>query len=67
MIIKWVNKFSGETGFVLSVDKKNKHFNNTFNKDQARRYASEASATSIVNLLISFGEGENNDFEVIAA
>ena len=66
MIIKWTNKFSGETGFVKSINKKEKHFDNTFNKAEARRYASVGSATQIVNMLMSFGEGENNNFEIVA-
>lgn len=66
MIIKWTNKFSGETGFVKSINKREKHFDNTFNKAEARRYASVGSATQIVNMLMSFGEGENNNFEIVA-
>ena len=27
-IIKWTNKFSGETGYVESISSKEKHFNN---------------------------------------
>lgn len=66
MIIKWTNKYSGETGFVRSVNKKERHFDNTFDIAEARKYASVSSANSVIKLLVSFGEADNNDFEVIA-
>lgn len=63
--IKWTNKYSNETGFVMSVDNKNKHFVNTFNEDEAKVFANSGAANTTINRLIQFGEGDNNIFETI--
>lgn len=63
--IKWTNKYSNETGFVMSIDNKNKHFVNTFNEDEAKVFANSGAANTAINRLIQFGEGENNVFETI--
>ena len=64
MIIKWTNKFSGESGYVKSISVKGKHFNNTYNKDEARVFTSKGRLTAALNQLKSFGETQNNDFTV---
>lgn len=65
MKIKWVNKYSQESGFVKNVDYKRHHFINTFNEDEAKKYASTDSANKTIAKLIDYGEGENNDFFVL--
>ena len=66
VVIKWTNRFSGETGFVHSVSAKEKHFNNTYEQNDAHKYASPSVAKRTINSLIGYGEAENNDFEVVA-
>lgn len=66
VIIKWTNKHSGETGYVESVSSKNKCFINTANKKDAKKY-SEKAVKGILTKLESYGEAENNDFEVVKA
>ena len=65
VVIKWTNKFSGETGYVKSVSTKEKHFNNTYEQNDARQYASETTANKAISNLIGYGEAENNNFEVV--
>jgi hypothetical protein len=65
VIIKWTNKFSNESGFVESVDTKAKHFNNTFEYNQAKKYKSDSVARGMISKLVSYGEGDNNDFEIL--
>lgn len=64
VVIKWTNKFSGETGYVESISSKEKHFNNAYEFEDAKQY-SETSAKGILTNLAKFGEAENNDFELI--
>lgn len=66
VIIKWTNKYSGETGYVESVSAKNRYFINTEKKKDAKRY-SEKAVKGILTKLESYGEAENNDFEVVKA
>jgi hypothetical protein len=65
MIIKWINKFSREEGYVQSVSTKEKHFVNTFDRSEAKIYKTMGAAKTAVKSLISYGEGENNEFEII--
>ena len=67
MIIKWINRNSREEGFVKSVSAKEKHFINTFDRSEAKVYKTEAAAKTSVKSLISYGEGAENDFEIIPA
>ena len=67
MLIKWTNKFSGETGFVQSISKKEKHFNHTFDKKSAKVYKDKSAAQRIITLLTSYCEAEANDFAIISA
>jgi len=63
-IIRWTNKFSGEVGYVKQLRQKDKCFENTYEKSEAKTY-SDSVAKGVVTKLISYGEGKNNDFEVI--
>ncbi len=65
-VIKWVNKWSGETGFVKSIQRKKGHFVNTFDQAEAKKYKDEDSINQALDVLITIGEGENNFFEVVA-
>lgn len=66
VIIKWTNRYSGETGYVESVSSKNRCFINATKKKDAKRY-SEKAVKGILTKLESYGEAENNDFEVVKA
>lgn len=65
--IKWTNKYSGEVGYVKSVSNKEGHFNNTFDENKAKKYDSSIKAEKVIEKLISFGEGDNNNFEIVGA
>ncbi len=65
VIIKWINKFSNETGYIASLSTKNECFINTFEQEEAKKY-SEKSVTGIMKKLESYHETDNNNFEVIA-
>ena len=64
-VIKWTNKFSGETGYVQSISAKEKHFNNTYDINETKRYKENIAKGMITNLT-SYGEAENNNFEIIS-
>ena len=66
MKIKWTNTYSHESGFVKSVDYRNKHFVNTFNEGEAKKFVSVESAQKTINKLIEYGEGELNVFEILS-
>ncbi len=38
MKIQWTNKYSGERGYVKTIHKKEKFFENTFNKEEAKTF-----------------------------
>lgn len=65
MKIRWTNKYSGESGFVKWVDYKKHHFHNTFNENEAKKYASVESAQKTIYKLIEYGEGDNNNFDIV--
>lgn len=65
MIIKWINRFSGEVGYVKSISIKEGHFNNTFDISEARKLANLGTLKAAVNSLIKMGEAENNEFIAI--
>ena len=62
-VIKWTNRFSNETGYVKTISNKEKHFVNTYEKEEAKTYT-EVNGNKAINRLISFGEGDNNIFEL---
>lgn len=65
MIIKWTNRYSGEVGYVKSIDYRNKHFNNTFDIAEAKDFGKESTVKKAIDKLVEYGENENNTFEVI--
>lgn len=66
VIIKWTNKYSNETGFVKQLRQKDRCFENTYEEAEARNYSSQSVARGVVKKLISYGEGKNNNFEIIS-
>ena len=66
VVLKWTNKYSGETGYVASVSTKEQCFVNTFNKEEAKSY-SEKAVKGILTKLDNYHETDNNIFEVIEA
>lgn len=65
MIIKWTTRYSGEVGYVKSIDYRNKHFNNTFDIAEAKDFGKESTVKKAIDKLVEYGENENNTFEVI--
>jgi len=66
VVLKWTNKYSGDTGYVASISTKAECFVNTFDKDEAKRY-SEKSVKGIMTKLEKYHETDNNIFEAIEA
>ena len=66
-ILKWTNKYSGETGYVESISSKSKCFINTFDEKTAKRYANRIVAERMLASLKSYGEADNNNFDIIEA
>ena len=64
--LKWKNRFSGEEGYVASVSKAKGYFINTFDKAEAKKYASEAAAQKDLVTLEALGEFVNNEFSTEA-
>jgi hypothetical protein len=64
VILKWTNVFSNETGFVKSISNSERHFINTYNADEAKKYSGK-TINNVLAKLKSFGETENNVFEVV--
>ncbi len=60
--LKWKNKLSGEEGYVASVSKAKGYFVNTFDKAEAKKYASAAATQKDLVILEQLGELENNTF-----
>jgi hypothetical protein len=60
--LKWKNKLSAEEGYVASVSKAKGYFINTFDKAEAKKYASEAATKKDLTILKELGELENNEF-----
>lgn len=65
MIIKWTNRTSKETGYIRCVDYKGQYFINTYDIDDAKKFNSIELALKMIDMLISYGEGIENQFEVI--
>lgn len=64
-VIAWTNKFSQETGFVKTISKKKGYFENTFEKEDARKFRSDKEANNALAQLTELGEDEKNDFTVV--
>lgn len=65
-IICWRNKWSGDEGFVKQIRQSSGYFINTFDKEEARRYRTSNEAQKAIDVLMSYGEGQNNDFFVVS-
>ena len=50
MKIKWTNKWSGDTGFVKSINSKKKEFENTFNESEAKVFNKSVITRTIKQL-----------------
>lgn len=61
-VLKWTNKYSGETGYVGSVSKKKGYFTNEPDILRAKRYITDKAISNDLEILKSFGEFKNNDF-----
>lgn len=61
-ILKWRNKFSNETGYVGRVLKSKGYFENTHNRETAKKYRYESEAKKDIAALEEMGEAQNNDF-----
>lgn len=61
-VLKWTNKYSGETGYVGTVSKKKGYFTNEPDMFKAKRYATDMAINNDLEALKSFGEFENNNF-----
>ena len=64
-IIKWTNKYSNETGYVLSVKKADGHFVNTADASEAKTFSRQCDVSRTLKTLEEIGECENNTFEVV--
>lgn len=63
--IKWINKFSGEQGFVKSIKASKGHFESTYEEVEARSFRSDKEAQKAIEQLVAIGEAENNNFEIV--
>lgn len=63
MKIKRINRFSLEEGFVRDIAAD--HFVNTFDRREARKFKNRREAEKVIVKLFDFGEGLNNEFQVI--
>ena len=61
--IKWINKHSGESGYVKSLA--DGHFINTFESKEALKIKAIKDVDKILDRLYEFGEDINNEFQVV--
>ena len=64
-LLKWRNRFSGEQGYVKTTSTKKGYFENTFDKNEAKRYRSDRELGADIAFLHSIGEDINNEFEIV--
>lgn len=64
MKIKWTNKWSGEVGFVKSINTKESYFENTFDEAEAKVFAKSTIARALKQLA-TFADW--NDYETVSA
>ena len=64
-VIKWINTYSGETGYVGKVNTKDRNFHNA-DAENAQVFKTDAAARGAITKLKSYGQGEeiNNEFEL---
>ncbi len=65
MKIKWTNRYSGESGYVATVDDAGRHFINAADVKDACNYRMTKTAEKVIDKLYEYGEGDNNDFEIV--
>lgn len=65
MKIKWTNRYSGESGYVAAIDEVGRHFINAADIKDACIYRQTRTAEKVIDKLYEFGEGDNNDFEIV--
>ncbi len=61
-VLKWTNKYSGETGYVGTVSKKKGYFTNEPDMLKAKKYVTDMAINNDLETLKLFGEFENNNF-----
>ena len=65
IVFKWINRYSGECGYIKVISTKERHFINTTNLEEAKKY-SKNSVERMTKLLAEYGELDNNDLEVVS-
>lgn len=66
MIIKWTNKYSGETGFVKCLNHEGGYFENTFVESEAMNFADDVQTErEVISTLNNWCD--SNTYEVIPA
>lgn len=63
-ILRWINKYSGETGYVKSVLKSKGYFVNTWQRAEAKAYMNETMALRDLEIIKALGEATQNDFVI---
>lgn len=63
-IIKWINKYSKEVGYVRYIKEEKGHFVNTYERSNAGKYRSQEDAEKAVGVLHVIGEAKFNDFVI---
>lgn len=63
--IKWINTYSGETGYVGKVNAKDRNFH-TADAEHAQVFKTERAANIAISKLKGYGQGAeiNNEFEL---
>ena len=61
-VIKWKKRHSEETGYVGSINEKERRFDPASSIDDAEKYMDQESASMAVHKLKDMGETENNVF-----
>lgn len=64
VVVQWTNKLSGEQGFVKCIRKREREFENTFEKSEAKQYKPQGVA-AVLRQLAEFCE--QNTYEAVAA
>lgn len=65
-VIKWENKYSGETGYVKKINKKKSYFENTYDIDEAKTYKSLNGAENATKTLNELNDAGYNVYLVVA-
>jgi len=62
MVIRWTNKFSGETGFVKKINKKAGYFENTFVMEEAKSFTENTGKKALADLPVLC---QDNTYELV--